>query len=134
MRIFRYNESITLNTSPWRHTTTKQRNPWKLGPSCGKRTGKHVRYSVILLKLLDKFSRVRHHGFVQNTSSFVQSRGHEILRNWASLMILRCIARKFAEIEFVESFPNRTLDKKALTSRNVVIPPIFGMNFTETNL
>ena len=51
LRVFRYSEDITLKTSHWRHSSTKQRCPWKLGLSWGKHTGKHLRCSVILVKL-----------------------------------------------------------------------------------
>ena len=77
MRIFGNGENILLKTLHWIHSATKQRCPWKLGQSCGKHKGKHWRYSVILVKLLEKFTRIRPHGTLQNTTSLIQSIGEE---------------------------------------------------------
>ena len=48
----------TLKTSHLRHSATRQSCLWKLWPSCGKHRGKHLRCSLILVTLHDKFTRI----------------------------------------------------------------------------
>ena len=81
LRIFRYSEDITLKTSHGRHPATRQRCPWKLGPSYVEHAGKHLRCSVILVKLPDKCTRISLHAFALSTSSSTESPGEEILRS-----------------------------------------------------
>ena len=134
LRIFHYSKGITLKTSHWHHLATQQKCPWKFGSSCSKHRGKLLQFSVILVTLLNKFTRITLHAFAQSTSSSTQSPGEEILWKRVSPQLFRCIAQKHAGIVSIENFPNRELGRKACTSRYLAISSIFHMNFMETNL
>ena len=73
-------------------------------------------YNVILVKLLDKFTRITLHALRQNRNSFTQSSEKEILIEQASLQIFRCTTQKSAEIVLMENFPVRELGIKSLHS------------------
>lgn len=96
-------------------STTQQRRPWKLRPSCDEHTGKHLRYSIILVKLLDKLTRITLDAFATKYPSH-----KHLVRSFSAnrcLQDFQDIDQKSAKIVFTEKFFHQKTGRKILHSR-----------------
>ena len=124
-----------LKTSHW---CLQQLNKYGIenwGHQLGKHKEKYLRCSAILVNFRDNITRLTPHGFVQNTGSFIQSPGNEIL--WKRLVTtdFQKHRPKICSHRVHGKLPYKILHENARMSHAVlVIPSIFCMNYTETNL
>ena len=141
---------FTVKALHWRcHTdviqqVNKGRCPWKLGSSCCRRTGKQPRCKVILVMLLGIFTRITLHGPLQNTNSFIQSPGEEILcKRAASTDFLvyhpkicrNCVYGKFPYQEVARKSPHfrrcwwSLSGNQSSVSKDILVKSEFYMHF-----
>ena len=136
LRILRYSEDIMH----WRRHTDVSSSSTNTALKIGainweKHKEKYLRCSAILVNFRDNITRLTPHGFVQNTGSFIQSPGNEIL--WKRLVTtdFQKHRPKICSHCVHGKLPYKIFHENARISHVVlVIPSIFCMNYTETNL
>lgn len=90
-------------------------------------------YNVILVKLLDKFTRITPYLTAQNKVSLIQSPGEEMSHKRTVSTDFQLHCPKFCGNFVQENFSSKKLDERAAFHAMWVISSIFYMNFTEAN-